>query len=72
MENPHEEQQNALLNRIIVNVQKLNDVVTEMTDRLQEINEHNRDIALIAQMWGNYNRSVLVQLESTQTLADPI
>ncbi|OZJ03001.1 Diphthamide biosynthesis protein 1 [Bifiguratus adelaidae] len=34
MENPHEEKQGALLSRIVANVEKLNDAVEELNDRL--------------------------------------
>jgi len=72
MENPHEEQQNALISRIVLNVSKLNDALEQLNERLEEINEHNKDITIISRMWSNYNRSVLVHLDSTQSLAEPI
>ncbi|CAG8838413.1 14489_t:CDS:2, partial [Gigaspora margarita] len=35
VENPHEEQQKTLLNRIVSNVKKLNDVLEDMNSRIQ-------------------------------------
>ncbi|CAG8544270.1 13555_t:CDS:2 [Funneliformis caledonium] len=70
MENPHEEQQRMLLSRIVKNVEKLNDVLEDMNNRIQEINEYNRDIVILSQFWSNYNRSVTFNLESMQKLAN--
>ncbi|GAB5588878.1 DASH complex subunit dad4 [Umbelopsis nana] len=72
MENPHEQQQNALLSRIVANVVKLNQVVTDLNERLEDINKHNNDIALIAQMWSTYGASVQIHLESTDNFSEPI
>ncbi|CAG8554806.1 10960_t:CDS:2 [Dentiscutata heterogama] len=62
VENPHEEQQKTLLNRIVSNVKKLNDVLEEMNGRIQEINEYNRDIVILSQFWTNYNRNATFNL----------
>ncbi|RIB28910.1 DASH complex subunit Dad4-domain-containing protein [Gigaspora rosea] len=62
VENPHEEQQKTLLNRIVSNVKKLNDVLEDMNSRIQEINEYNRDIVVLSQFWTNYNRNATFNL----------
>ncbi|KAL1930006.1 hypothetical protein VTP01DRAFT_1160 [Rhizomucor pusillus] len=71
MENPHEQQQNALLGRIVSNVSKLNEAVIELNDRLEELNKNNNDIVQIARMWSSYNASSQIHLESTKSLSDP-
>ncbi|RKP05509.1 DASH complex subunit dad4 [Thamnocephalis sphaerospora] len=72
MENPHEEQQSALIRRVIHNVKKLNEVLEELNDRMKDINECNRDIVTLSKIWGNYSRNVMFNLETTDALQEPI
>ncbi|KAL1918855.1 uncharacterized protein VTP21DRAFT_2877 [Calcarisporiella thermophila] len=72
MENPYEEQQNAILTRIVANVEKLNDVLDELNEQLEEMNGRNQDIAVVTQMWASYSKSALLMLESTGKLASPL
>ncbi|CAG8558283.1 11224_t:CDS:2 [Paraglomus occultum] len=72
MENPHEEQQNSLLSRIISNVQKLNDVLEDVNERMDEINQYNEKIGVLSQVWANYSRNVMFNLQSIKKLEDPI
>ncbi|KAL3433466.1 DASH complex subunit Dad4 [Aspergillus tetrazonus] len=71
MENPHEQQQTLLLSRIIENVQKLNEAVMEMNQRLQAANIQTMDVELVAQMFKNYQSNVLFHLEATDILKEP-
>ncbi|BFZ61423.1 DASH complex subunit dad4 [Saitoella coloradoensis] len=72
MDNPHEEQQNALVARIINNVEKLNEAVIELNRSLQDINMHTMNVELVSQMWANYHRNVLFNLEGTGRLEKPV
>ncbi|RDW67317.1 DASH complex subunit DAD4 [Aspergillus mulundensis] len=70
MENPHEQQQTLLLSRIIENVQKLNEAVMEMNQRLQAANIQTMDVELVAQMFKNYQSNVLFHLEGMLQILD--
>ncbi|CDO56097.1 similar to Saccharomyces cerevisiae YDR320C-A DAD4 Essential subunit of the Dam1 complex (aka DASH complex) [Geotrichum candidum] len=72
MENPHEQIQNALLARIINNVEKLNESVIDLNKTLEVINRENMDVELLSQMWENYQRNILFQLEKTGQLQPPL
>ncbi|KAI9769976.1 MAG: DASH complex subunit dad4 [Geoglossum simile] len=41
------------------------------SEGLQEINIHNVDVELVAQMFRNYQSNVLFHLEATDSLKDP-
>ncbi|KAF2654512.1 DASH complex, subunit Dad4 [Lophiostoma macrostomum CBS 122681] len=71
MESPHEHQQSQLISRIIVNVEKLNEAIMMLNKNLNEINIHNMDVELVAQMFKNYQSNVLFHLEATNGLKDP-
>ncbi|KAG2234718.1 DASH complex subunit dad4 [Thamnidium elegans] len=64
MENPHEEQQSALLYRIIANVRKLNQNMNKVNDKLETINKANRETEKISQVWAAYNSSVKIHLDN--------
>ncbi|KAI8374413.1 DASH complex subunit dad4 [Radiomyces spectabilis] len=72
MENPHEQQQNALLGRIVLNVTKLNNSVNELNERLEELSKSNNDITTIAQMWAAYSASVQIHLETTKSFSEAL
>ncbi|KAK9356864.1 DASH complex subunit Dad4 [Lipomyces doorenjongii] len=72
MENPHEQVQNALLARVITNVEKLNEAIIVLNRVLQDVNRENMNVELLSQMWENYQRNVLFNLESTDSLEKPI
>ncbi|KAG0303593.1 hypothetical protein BGZ98_006489 [Dissophora globulifera] len=69
--NPHQEQQAALLNRIALNVEKLNDAVEQLNDRLAKVNQENQSTVLIAQVWNSYSKSVHIMLEGLGGLQPP-
>lgn len=94
MDNPYEQQQTALVSRIINNVvrspspllsptsfvnamvvdtkEKLNEAIVELSRSLQEINANNMDTEILSQMWSNYSRNVLFNLEDTNALQKPL
>ncbi|KAI9017924.1 DASH complex subunit Dad4 [Phycomyces nitens] len=72
MENPHEQQQNALINRIAANVNKLNGTVQELNKRLEAMNEQSKSIVALGQIWSAYNASVEIHLDNTKSFADPV
>ena len=51
MENPHEERQLLLLERIIKNVHLVNDALVEMTRSVAEINEFNKNVTIVGELW---------------------
>ncbi|KAF2859305.1 DASH complex, subunit Dad4 [Piedraia hortae CBS 480.64] len=71
MENPHERQQTLLMSRIITNVEKLNEAISVLNKKLQEINIYNMNTELAAQMFRNYQSNVLFHLEATESLREP-
>ena len=66
MENPHQEQQNAIMSRVINNVEKLNEAVIELNRSLQQINMNNMNVELVSQMWANYSRNAGFYLENAR------
>ncbi|KAL0145809.1 DASH complex subunit Dad4 [Mucor lusitanicus] len=66
MENPHEQQQIALLSRIIANVSKLNKSMEDMNTKLESINKDNSDVVLISDMWNAYNGSVRIHIDDAK------
>lgn len=72
MENPHEQGQNALLSRIISNMENLNESIVTMNKSLQDINRGNMDTEMVAQMWENYSKNSEFNLEATGQKKDPI
>lgn len=51
MENPHEERQALLLERIIKNVNLVNDAMMEMNRSLQEVNAYNTKVTVVGELW---------------------
>jgi DASH complex subunit DAD4 len=51
MENPHEERQALLLERIIKNVDLVNDALVEMNRSLQEVNAYNTKVTVVGELW---------------------
>ncbi|PWN92917.1 hypothetical protein FA10DRAFT_263651 [Acaromyces ingoldii] len=56
MENPHEERQSMLLERIIKNVDLLNDAMVELTRSMAEINEFNQRVTIVSELWEGVSR----------------
>ncbi|PWN34034.1 DASH complex, subunit Dad4 [Meira miltonrushii] len=66
MENPHEERQLLLLERIIKNVHLVNDALVEMTRSVAEINEFNKNVTIVGELWEGYRRNVAFNLSSME------
>ncbi|CAO3565566.1 hypothetical protein BGZ70_006282 [Mortierella alpina] len=69
--NPHQEQQVALLNRIALNVEKLNESIEQLNEKLARVNDMNQSTMIIAQVWSNYAKSVQINLEGQGGLQPP-
>ncbi|GJJ68101.1 DASH complex subunit DAD4 [Entomortierella parvispora] len=69
--NPHQEQQAALLNRIAINVEKLNESLEELNKKLVRVNEGNESTVLMAQIWNTYAKSTHIMLEGLGGLQPP-
>lgn len=72
MDNPQEQQQTALLARIIKNAEKLSDGIAEVSVQLEQINRDNVEMELLAQMWENYERNTRMYLKASDKLWPPI
>ncbi|KAI7875068.1 DASH complex subunit Dad4 [Mucor mucedo] len=62
MENPHEEQQNKILHRIITNVSKLNRNLNVINDKIENVNKDNKNAEQMSHMWLAYTNSVKIHL----------
>ncbi|PKI85472.1 hypothetical protein MVES1_000120 [Malassezia vespertilionis] len=62
--NPYEERQTLLLERIIKNVDLLNEALLELNRSLSEINTHNQEITIVSEMWNGYHRNVDFNLQN--------
>lgn len=56
-----------LLERIIKNVDLLNDALQELNRSVAEINNHNQEITIVAEMWNGYHRNVEFNLQNMET-----
>lgn len=56
-----------LLERIIKNVDLLNEALQEMNRSVAEINTCNQEITIVAEMWNGYHRNVEFNLENMET-----
>ncbi|KHC64354.1 DASH complex subunit DAD4 [Candida albicans P78042] len=72
MENPHEQTHNALLSRIINNMESLNESVVAVNKSLQQINNNNLQTEILLQMWENYIRNSEYNLEVTGLKKEPL
>ncbi|WFD28635.1 hypothetical protein MNAN1_003648 [Malassezia nana] len=71
IENPYEERQAFLLERIIKNVDLLNESLQEMNRSVAAINNHNQEITIVAEMWNGYHRNVEFNLQNMDTHLQP-
>lgn len=58
MENPHEERQALLLDRIIKNVTLVNDALIEMNRSLQEVNAYNTKVTVVGELWEGVSMAI--------------
>ncbi|KAJ9088658.1 hypothetical protein DSO57_1020989 [Entomophthora muscae] len=68
MANPHEIQQEALLGRIASNVRKLNEVIEELNDKLNQLNATNEEISKFSNLWTAYHLNSMIHLDSRDIL----
>ncbi|KAJ1985845.1 hypothetical protein H4R33_003719 [Dimargaris cristalligena] len=66
MDNPHFKQQMKLLERIRDNVDKMNQVLTDVNDKLQGINDFNNDLVMFWQIWSKYEQNANFHLSIHQ------
>ncbi|KAI3624096.1 hypothetical protein GLX27_002870 [Malassezia furfur] len=69
IENPYEERQTLLLERIIKNVDLLDEALQELNRSVAEINNQNQEITIVAEMWNGYHRNVEFNLQNMETSA---
>ncbi|KAF9925802.1 hypothetical protein FBU30_004477 [Linnemannia zychae] len=69
--NPHQEQQAALINRISLNVEKLNESLVQLNQKLEQVNNQTQTTVLIAQVWNSYSKSAHINLEGLGGLQPP-
>ncbi|KAM9912174.1 hypothetical protein OXX59_004631 [Metschnikowia pulcherrima] len=72
MLNPHDAVQSALLSRIVNNMKSLNESVYDMNLTLSEINENNKDIDALAQLWNNYSKGTELSIKTTGQTREPL
>lgn len=53
-----------LLERIIKNVELLDEALHELNRSVAEINNHNQEIIIVAEMWNGYYRNVEFNLQN--------
>ncbi|PLW52256.1 hypothetical protein PCANC_01704 [Puccinia coronata f. sp. avenae] len=70
MQNPFEEQQTALLSRMLGNVEKLSEAMTELIVTLESINHYNLQVSDLNQAVQNYALNVKYNLQN-QNQDDP-
>ncbi|KAJ9476799.1 DASH complex subunit DAD4 [Pseudozyma hubeiensis] len=70
MENPHEERQSLLLERITKNVHRLNEALLELDKSVVEINNHNQSITIVAELSEAYRRNAAFNLSNMEAADD--
>ncbi|KAJ1976518.1 hypothetical protein H4R35_002667 [Dimargaris xerosporica] len=70
MDNPHYKQQTKLLERIRDNVDKMNDVLLEVNEKLSEINSYNNDMVMFWQIWSKYEQNANFNLSIQKQRSD--
>ncbi|GAA6038183.1 hypothetical protein JCM8097_005782 [Rhodosporidiobolus ruineniae] len=72
MNNPYEEQQEAVLSRILGTVDKLNESMLELNKEIQNVNGYNASTAEVVELWTSYMRNVQWNLQSQKALHPPV
>ncbi|CBQ67802.1 related to DAD4-outer kinetochore protein (part of Dam1 complex) [Sporisorium reilianum SRZ2] len=68
MENPHEERQSLLLERITKSVHRLNEALLELDQSVVEINNHNQAITIVAELSEAYRRNAAFNLSNMEAV----
>ncbi|KAG3113245.1 hypothetical protein PI124_g7766 [Phytophthora idaei] len=58
MQNPHEEKQKALLQRITGSVARLHEVIKEINTQIEKSDSFREELALTCQVWKGYESRV--------------
>ncbi|DBA03523.1 TPA: hypothetical protein N0F65_011424 [Lagenidium giganteum] len=66
MQNPHEEKQKALLQRISGSVSRLNDVMKEINQQMEKSESLRADLATTCQVWKWYENRVQMHCTNEQ------
>ncbi|KAF8493613.1 DASH complex subunit Dad4 [Gautieria morchelliformis] len=64
MENPHAEKQAILLERIIKNVEKCNELIAELNKCVKQISDANEEVDQTAQLATRYRKNVQYNLDA--------
>ncbi|TKY90602.1 hypothetical protein EX895_000600 [Sporisorium graminicola] len=70
MENPHEERQSLLLERITKSVHRLNEALLELDQSVVEINNHNQAITIVSDLSEAYRRNAAFNLANMEAADD--
>ncbi|KAN0063001.1 hypothetical protein ACQY0O_004159 [Thecaphora frezii] len=62
MENPYEERQSILLERVIRNLTLLTEAVRELDTAIAQINQHNQNLTIVSELWQGYHRNAAFNL----------
>jgi len=68
MENPHAEKQAILLERIIKNVEKCNELIAELNKCVQQISDANEEVNQSAELAMRYRKNVQYNLGAMDLL----
>ncbi|RSH87953.1 uncharacterized protein EHS24_000475 [Apiotrichum porosum] len=71
MQNPHEAEQNVLLERIIRNVDKCNEAMVEMNQCLRDFLESAAAVGTAAQLFENYGEITERYMTTTKMMPKP-
>ncbi|KDN43684.1 DASH complex, subunit Dad4 [Tilletiaria anomala UBC 951] len=66
MNNPHEERHVIVLERIIRNVDVLNQSLEEVSRSVQQINLHNQNTVIASNLWESYRQNVAFNLQTLE------
>ncbi|GAC73607.1 hypothetical protein PANT_9c00210 [Moesziomyces antarcticus T-34] len=70
MENPHEERQSLLLERITKSVHRLNEALQELDRSVVEINNHNQAVIIVSDLSEAYRRNAAFNLHNMDAHAE--
>ncbi|BEJ11375.1 hypothetical protein CspHIS471_0107970 [Cutaneotrichosporon sp. HIS471] len=71
MENPHESEQNVLLERIIRNVDKCDEAFNELNTCIREIIQSSARVALVSELSVNFEANTAHYLQNVKAMRGP-
>ncbi|EDO14827.1 hypothetical protein Kpol_339p14 [Vanderwaltozyma polyspora DSM 70294] len=72
MNNPYEQVQINILQRIVKNVERLNQSVTTLNQTLEDINRKNKNLEIMGQICENYHNNIQFNLEASGNRKPPL